>query len=34
MIGKSLAGSLGAVLGGLIGKGEAVCLNCGKRWDI
>lgn len=35
IIGGALAGSEGAVLGGLTGKkGYAVCLNCGKRWKV
>lgn len=34
-MGGLLAGSTGAVLGGLTGKkGYAVCLNCGKRWKV
>ncbi len=35
LIGNALAGSTGAVLGGLTGKkGYAVCLNCGNRWKV
>ena len=35
LVGDALAGSTGAILGGLSSKkGYAVCLNCGKRWKI
>lgn len=35
IVGGTVAGKEGAVLGGLTGgKGYAVCLNCGKRWKI
>lgn len=35
VVGGTVAGGTGAVLGGLTGKkGYAVCLNCGKRWKI
>lgn len=35
LVGSAVAGSAGAVLGGLSsGKGYAVCLNCGKRWKV
>lgn len=35
IVGGTVAGAQGAVLGGLTGKkGYAVCLKCGKRWKI
>lgn len=35
VVGGTVAGGTGAVLGGLTGKkGYAVCLKCGKRWKI
>ncbi len=35
LIGNTIAGSSGAILGGLSSKkGYAVCLKCGKRWKI
>lgn len=34
-VGYGLAGGAGAVVGGMTGKkGYAVCLKCGKRWEI
>lgn len=35
LVGDTIAGAPGAVLGGLSSKkGYAVCLNCGKRWKL
>lgn len=35
IVGHAVAGSTGAMIGGLSGnKGYAVCLKCGKRWKI